>query len=1510
MQNFTLRFKGKIFYLLTLTLLIGSLPSIYGQACPTVDNSSQSFCNALSTVADLKANGDNVKWYAEATSSTALPIDRILQDGEDYFADSPDCTDSGFTRPSVTVSITGPATPVVQDDFFTPCSGGGPYTIADLKEAIDAAPAPSGYTLEIFSSRYDRNATPLADTDPLSVGNYYAGYYDAGTGCQSKRKPVRFEPVELSAPTETVPDEVCEGTTLGELSQYVQGDKNLWYDTPTSEPNLADDDLVQNGTTYYVSQVKPSDGPPCESERTEVIFTVLPADAGPDNTDNTLCVSDADSQLNNETNARAYFLSLLEYNNDSDTSNDVPDTGNFDMATLTEIVADYNDGTKAGYYETTYTVSFSNGCEDSVILGVTVAADPNPGTDKEQDVCITELAPLVPLAASNINAVETAIRTYLGGTGLDTDGEFTPGISDFIATLSNDIDNNNFPKTYTIEYTVNNDGCEKSATATLNVFPENNAGTTNSDEMCQTDVDAEGIFANEASLKTYYLQLLGTDDASGSFNPPLNTLITNYNDGITDPSEDFTTEYTVDNGVCAPAMATATLTVIKAIPADAGTGTGDTFCSNEDTDLDLYTFLSGDYGVGTFSSDNAEVGDATFNPSEEGVGSYDITYTVSPETDCVTTTASTTFTINVNQAPNAGPGGKFSFCKAEFEAIAATALTNPSALLDEFSLDITPDGDFTGDNLITLLTKYGSTTEFPATFTTTYTVSNSDCTDSATYSVTITPNTVVSAGGDKNMENPICSTDDLQDLSTYLGDGATSGGVFSSDNLTITDGQFDPSAETTGDHSFTYTVNGDTDSDPCTIGNDMATITFTITEGIEIAPVEPKIICGEDIDENFFTEDALTAYYLGLIDNDVPTEGGSFNPDIPTIIQDYNNGDTTLTTVYSLNNEPCNNSVELSIVIRDNIVAELTEVEDPDPICQNAGIQDLTDFIGSNPDFGRFVGYDEGTFNPGEEGEGVYTITYILDEEASCVTGSDSITFDITVLGSAYAGSAKTLNVCQNSGTLKLFSKLDQGVDKTGTFTFESTGEVIVDGEIDPSDLEPKVYNIIYTVKAENDCGDAKAVFKLNVRAVPNAGADTSEPEEVCQNLDTFDLSTLLSADAQSGGKFTVNGNTVDKEIIPSDFDSDTIYNFFYMVSNNSGACSDSAILQVKFLDAANAGEGSNITACSNDSTTINLLTDYVSVDADQNGTFTFKETDEVIANGEIIPSELDPAAYNSTVVYTVPATNDCGDDTAEFQLNISPAPDAPDVNDISFCAIQSPTGANLMEEGENLTFYTDATLETMVLETDELVSGTYYVTQRTSEDGCESDATEFTVTINDPGTPTIDNASLSFCEYDDPKVADLSSAVDQTSNVTWYASVDSTDPLNTSTALQSGKYYATLYDPATDCESSQRLEVTVTIENCPLVFPEGISPNGDQKNDTFVIEHIERYYPNYIIKIHNRWGDLVYKGGANTPNWDGTSNQSGALGNDVLPVGVYFYLLDFNDGVTPPKRGKIYLSR
>lgn len=83
-----------------------------------------------------------------------------------------------------------------------------------------------------------------------------------------------------------------------------------------------------------------------------------------------------------------------------------------------------------------------------------------------------------------------------------------------------------------------------------------------------------------------------------------------------------------------------------------------------------------------------------------------------------------------------------------------------------------------------------------------------------------------------------------------------------------------------------------------------------------------------------------------------------------------------------------------------------------------------------------------------------------------------------------------------------------------------------------------------------------------------------------------------------------------------------------------------------------------------------------------------------------------------------------------------------------------------------------------------------------------------------------------------------------------------------------------------------------------------GISPNGDNKNDFWHIVGIEQF-PNNEVRVFNRWGNLVFeqKGYTNQNAWDGAWN-----GKD-LPDGAYFYMIDLGDG-SEPLSGYLQLMR
>ncbi len=97
----------------------------------------------------------------------------------------------------------------------------------------------------------------------------------------------------------------------------------------------------------------------------------------------------------------------------------------------------------------------------------------------------------------------------------------------------------------------------------------------------------------------------------------------------------------------------------------------------------------------------------------------------------------------------------------------------------------------------------------------------------------------------------------------------------------------------------------------------------------------------------------------------------------------------------------------------------------------------------------------------------------------------------------------------------------------------------------------------------------------------------------------------------------------------------------------------------------------------------------------------------------------------------------------------------------------------------------------------------------------------------------------------------------------------------------------------------------TLVIED--LVFSNFLSPNGDGKNDTYIILNIENYPANYL-KIYNRWGDLVYEAEPYINDWDGTNNTGKSFLKSELPTGAYFF--EFSTGTGLRGSGKILLKR
>ncbi len=115
--------------------------------------------------------------------------------------------------------------------------------------------------------------------------------------------------------------------------------------------------------------------------------------------------------------------------------------------------------------------------------------------------------------------------------------------------------------------------------------------------------------------------------------------------------------------------------------------------------------------------------------------------------------------------------------------------------------------------------------------------------------------------------------------------------------------------------------------------------------------------------------------------------------------------------------------------------------------------------------------------------------------------------------------------------------------------------------------------------------------------------------------------------------------------------------------------------------------------------------------------------------------------------------------------------------------------------------------------------------------------------------------------------------------------------------------FYKVVATTADGCISTDSLVISV-IEN--FVIPSGFTPNGDQWNNTWVIENAW-LFPDIIVRIVDRWGHEIFysKGYGNGIEWDGTNNGK------ELPIGTYYYVIILNDGGnTPPITGPVTIIR
>ena len=108
---------------------------------------------------------------------------------------------------------------------------------------------------------------------------------------------------------------------------------------------------------------------------------------------------------------------------------------------------------------------------------------------------------------------------------------------------------------------------------------------------------------------------------------------------------------------------------------------------------------------------------------------------------------------------------------------------------------------------------------------------------------------------------------------------------------------------------------------------------------------------------------------------------------------------------------------------------------------------------------------------------------------------------------------------------------------------------------------------------------------------------------------------------------------------------------------------------------------------------------------------------------------------------------------------------------------------------------------------------------------------------------------------------------------------------------------YVISYTTSGVCSDTQIQSVTSSDCSTDVEVSTAFTPNNDLNNDTWEIRDLDSNYPENIVRVYNRWGNMLFEHVSTPSNpydqnrWDGTYN------GEALPVGSYYYVIDSNDG-------------
>ncbi len=505
---------------------------------------------------------------------------------------------------------------------------------------------------------------------------------------------------------------------------------------------------------------------------------------------------------------------------------------------------------------------------------------------------------------------------------------------------------------------------------------------------------------------------------------------------------------------------------------------------------------------------------------------------------------------------------------------------------------------------------------------------------------------------------------------------------------------------------------------------------------------------------------------------------------------------------------------------------------------------------------------------------GTYTITYTT---SGACPNSSTATVTINTMDDASFSYASTSYCVSGTDPSPTVTGLSGG-------TFTSTAGLVIDattGQIDVSASTIGSYTVTYTTAGA--CPNT-ATAPITILSADDAAFTMTA---------TCDGGTA-SVPGTTGGVFSLVGTPAGVTIDPATGTvtggtSGATYTVQYATS---GACAASSTASVTVLTSPVIDPIADITACDQANLPTITGTGFSGDEAFYN---------DLQSNGGV---QITGPVTSSQTVYVYATNSGCSDEIS-FNVTINTTDD-PTFSLTNFCEGAANSASISGTTGGTFDFnpaVTDgATIDATTGEISNGVAGTIYSVEYTTTGACPASAVETVEAYAIPVAPTV-SSDQTYCSGD---VLAPMTASTPSGTLTWYDDFGLTNVIGTGSSQSPYSFdgTTTYYVTATNngCESPEST-IAITIEDCDIIVPTAFTPDNDGANDDWELVNIDVIYPNNIVRVYNRWGNLVFE----SPEGDYDNNRwNGTFNGEMLPVGSYYYIIEPNQEGVESKSGSV----